>query len=38
MHIPNILQLDEPLSQFFRRQVHPVSLVGNVMVLAKDAS
>jgi len=33
-----ILQLDVPLSQFFGRQMEAVSLVCDIIVLAKDAT
>jgi hypothetical protein len=38
MHLPNLLQLQHPLRELLRRQIKPLSLVSDIMVLAKDAA
>ena len=38
VHISDFLQLDVPVTQLFGGQVHPVSLVRYIMVLAEDAA
>ncbi len=38
VHIPNILEFDIPFPQLFWCQILAVSLMGDVVVLAKHAS
>lgn len=38
VHIANFLQFDIPLSQLLGRQIEAVPLMGNVVVLAEDAT
>lgn len=38
MHVPDLLQLEIPLPQLFRRETEPVPLVRNIVVLAEDAA
>ena len=38
VHSSNILEFDHPFSKLFWSQVESFSLMGNVMVLAEDAS
>jgi hypothetical protein len=36
--IANFLKLQVPFTEFFRCEIHAISLVANVKVLTKDAS
>lgn len=38
VHLPHVLQLDEPFTELFRSQIEPAADVGNVVVLAEDAA
>jgi hypothetical protein len=38
VHVPDVLQLDEPVGQRLRREIEAVALVGNVVVLAEGAA
>ena len=37
VHIPDFLQLDVPVTQLFGCQIHAISLVRDVVILAEDA-